>query len=132
LHDAPGITVDGRIDLIRRLDTDETSIVDFKSTERAQADDITRDQLHVYVVGYEELTGERADLVEVLNLDQKAASKREVVDDGLLAGIRTKIQHAGADLRANNLPRLHAWCDTCDRCDLAGLCRSRPGGPARS
>jgi DNA helicase II / ATP-dependent DNA helicase PcrA len=39
---APGITVDGRIDLITRLDTGETSIVDFKSTERAQAEDITR------------------------------------------------------------------------------------------
>ena len=125
VHVAPGITVDGRIDLIRRLDTDETSIVDFKSTERAQADDITLDQLHVYVVGYEELTGERADLVEVLNLDEKAHSQREVVNDQLLSGIRAKIQHAGEDLRANHLPRLSSWCGTCDRCDLAGLCRAR-------
>ena len=60
VHVAPGITVDGRIDLITRLDTGETSIVDFKSTERAQAEDITRDQLHVYAVGYQELTGRRA------------------------------------------------------------------------
>lgn len=126
VHVAPGITVDGRIDLIRRLDTNETSIVDFKSSDRAQADEITRDQLHVYVVGYEELTGERADLVEVLNLDKKSDSQREVVDDQLLSGIRTKIQHAGEDLRANHLPRLHDWCGTCDRCDLAGLCRSKP------
>jgi DNA helicase-2/ATP-dependent DNA helicase PcrA len=125
VHVAPGITVDGRIDLIRRLDTNETSIVDFKSTERAQADDITRDQLHVYVVGYEELTGERADLVEVLNLDKASDSKREVVDGELLSEIRTKIRHAGDDLRGNRLPRLATWCSTCDRCDLAGLCRSR-------
>jgi DNA helicase-2/ATP-dependent DNA helicase PcrA len=127
VHVAPGITVDGRIDLIRRLDTNETSIVDFKSSDRAQADEITRDQLHVYVVGYEELTGERADLVEVLNLDKKADSKREVVNDQLLSSIRTKIQHAGEDLRANHLPRLDTWCATCERCDLAGLCRNRPG-----
>lgn len=125
VHVAPGITVDGRIDLIRRLDTNETSIVDFKSTERAQADDITLDQLHVYVVGYEELTGERADLVEVLNLDKKADSQREVVNDQLLSGIRAKIRHAGEDLRANHLPRLATWCGTCDRCDLAGLCRRK-------
>ncbi len=77
--------VDGRIDLIKRLETDETSIVDFKSTERAQAEDVTRDQLHVYALGYEELTGERADLVEVLNLDESASSTREVVNDRLLA-----------------------------------------------
>ena len=62
VHVAPGITVDGRIDLITRLDTGETSIVDFKSTERAQAEDITRDQLHIYAVGYQELTGQRADV----------------------------------------------------------------------
>jgi DNA helicase-2/ATP-dependent DNA helicase PcrA len=126
VHVAPGITVDGRIDLIRRLDTNETSIVDFKSSDRAQADEITRDQLHVYVVGYEELTGERADLVEVLNLDKKSDSQREVVDDQLLSGIRAKIGRASEDLRANHLPRLNAWCGTCDRCDLAGLCRSKP------
>jgi DNA helicase-2/ATP-dependent DNA helicase PcrA len=125
VHVAPGITVDGRIDLIKRLDTNETSIVDFKSTERAQADDITRDQLHIYAVGYQELTGQRADLIEVLNLDEAAESKREVVNDALLTDIRTKIRHAGQDLRGNHLPRLPVWSPTCDRCDLSGLCRSK-------
>src|SRR5450830_1163971 len=47
------------------------AIVDFKSTDRAQAEDVTRDQLHVYAVGYQELTGKNADLIEVLNLDEK-------------------------------------------------------------
>src|SRR6201999_224624 len=60
---APGITVDGRIDLIRRLDTEELAIVDFKSTDRAQAEEVTRDQLHVYAAGYQDLTGESADLI---------------------------------------------------------------------
>jgi DNA helicase-2/ATP-dependent DNA helicase PcrA len=77
VHVAPGVTVDGRIDLIRRLDTDETSIVDFKSSERAQAEEVTRDQLHVYALGYQELTGETPDLIEVLNLDPEQTSKRE-------------------------------------------------------
>ena len=126
VHVAPGITVDGRIDLIRRLDTNETSIVDFKSSARTQPEDITRDQLHVYAVGYEELTGERADLVEVLNLEKSSHSQREVVNDELLSGIRAKIRDAGDDLRENHLPRLRLWCETCDRCDLAGLCRNRP------
>jgi ATP-dependent DNA helicase UvrD/PcrA len=126
VHVAPGITVDGRIDLIRRLDTDETSIVDFKSSERAQAEEITRDQLHVYAVGYQELTGQQADLLEVLNLDERATSTREVVDEGLLTDIRGKIRNAGEGLRANQMPRLTQWCRTCDGCDLAGLCRTRP------
>lgn len=131
VHVAPGITVDGRIDLIRRLDTNETSIVDFKSSDRVQAEEITPDQLPVYAVGYQELTGERADLVGVLNLDERAASKGEVVDDALLAGIRTKIRRAGDDLRANQLPRLPSWCATCDRCDVSGLCRSREARQAQ-
>ena len=125
VHVAPGITVDGRIDLITELDTGETSIVDFKSTERAQAEDITRDQLHIYAVGFQELTGQRADVLEVLNLDQKGKTTRELVNDSLLTGIRDKIAEAGEDLRANQLPRLPRWCSTCADCDLAGLCRNR-------
>jgi len=125
VHVAPGITVDGRIDLITSLDTGETSIVDFKSTERAQAEDITRDQLHIYAVGFQELTGQRADVLEVLNLDQNGKATRELVNDSLLGEIKSKIASAGEDLRANRLPRLPHWCTTCDDCDLAGLCRSR-------
>jgi DNA helicase II / ATP-dependent DNA helicase PcrA len=122
---APGITVDGRIDLITELDTGETSIVDFKSTERAQAEDITRDQLHIYAVGYQELTGERADVLEVLNLDDKGKTTRELVNDALLNEIKDKIAAAGEDLRANRLPRLPRWCNACEDCDLVGLCRTR-------
>ncbi|SNQ50991.1 DNA helicase [Frankia canadensis] len=123
---APGITVDGRIDLIRRLDTDEVSIVDFKSTERAQAEDVTRDQLHVYALGYQELTGTSADLVEVLNLDARARSTRELVNDQLLTDIKLKIKSGGDDLRSNNLPRHRTWCSACVTCDLATICRDRP------
>ena len=127
VHIAPGITVDGRIDLIRRLDTGEVAIVDFKSTERAQAEDVTRDQLHVYAVGYQELTGRSADLIEVLNLDEKGKTTREPVNDPLLAGVRVKIGDAGEALRTNTLPRLPVWEDhACGSCDLVGLCRKRP------
>jgi DNA helicase-2/ATP-dependent DNA helicase PcrA len=126
VHVAPGITVDGRIDLIRRLDTGEVAIVDFKSSERAQAEDVTRDQLHVYAVGYEELTGKSADLIEVLNLDEKGQTKREPVNDPLLADVRNKIREAGDRLRRNDLPRLPTWEKrACGSCDVAGLCRKR-------
>src|SRR5690606_2807722 len=99
VHVAPGITVDGRIDLVRRLDTGEVAIVDFKSSERAQTEDVSRDQLHVYAVGYEELTGKSADLIEVLNLDEKGQTKRESVNEPLLTGVRDKIRDAGERLR---------------------------------
>src|SRR6201999_2123665 len=50
-----GINVSGRIDLVRRRDTGETAIVDLKSTERAQAEELTEAQLHIYALGYREL-----------------------------------------------------------------------------
>ena len=126
VHVTPGITVDGRIDLVRRLDSGEVAIVDFKSTARAQDEDITRDQLHVYAVGYQELTGERADLIEVLNLDEQGKTIRELVEDPLLAAVRGRVEDAGDALRDNNLPRLPVWDDKCSKCDLAELCRDVP------
>lgn len=132
VHVAPGITVDGRIDLVRRLDTDELAIVDFKSTARAQDEDVTRDQLHVYAVGYEELTGERADLVEVLNLDEQGKTIRELVEDPLLVAVRGRIRDAGDALRANDLPALATWESQCSKCDLAELCRAVPDDQKRA
>jgi DNA helicase-2/ATP-dependent DNA helicase PcrA len=114
------------IDFIKRLETDEVSIVDFKSTDRAQEEDVTRDQLHVYAVGYQELTGTDADLVEILNLDEDGKSVREEVRPQLLDDIRGKIGDAAGQLRRNDLPRLPLWCDTCAQCDLVALCRDRP------
>lgn len=126
VHIAPGVTVDGRIDLIRKLETDELAIVDFKSTERAQAEDVTRDQLYVYALGYEELTGENADVVEVLNLDAGGKNHRDEVDETLLDEVRTRIRKAGEALRNNDLPRLPVFGHKCSTCDVVELCRTRP------
>jgi DNA helicase-2/ATP-dependent DNA helicase PcrA len=122
-----GITVNGRIDLIKRLDTGEVSIVDFKSSDRAQAEDVTRAQLHTYAMGYRQLTGADADLVEVLNLDREGKSVREVVDSSMLKVTEAAIGEAGKAIRENRLVRLGNWCNTCGSCDLVGICRKREG-----
>ena len=132
VHIAPGITVDGRIDLVRRLETNELSVVDFKSNERVQSDRVTRDQLHVYAVGYEDLSGERPDLVEVLNLDEAGVSIREEVDDPLMSSVREKIGRAGDALRRNDFPRLQTWSPECSACDLAEICRDVPDDQRRA
>jgi len=80
----------------------------------------------VYAVGYEELTGERADLIEVLNLDEEGKTIREEVEEPLLDGVRSQIRDAGNALRANDLPRLPTWAAECSKCDLAELCRDVP------
>jgi len=125
VHLGDAIVVDGRVDLIRRLDTDEVSIVDFKSTQRAQEEQVTRDQLHIYAVGYQELSGTSADLVEVLNLDVDAKSVREPVDASLLQSVRARITDAGDKLRANDLKPHSTPCKACETCDFVAMCPTR-------
>lgn len=124
-----GIVVHGRIDLIRRTDTDEVVVVDFKSTERAQAEDVTRLQLHVYALGYQQRFGVEPDLIEVHNLD-RGGSTREVVDRELVDSTVALVRSAGEQLRENRMSRLPSWCATCSGCDFAGICRTRSGGGA--
>lgn len=118
-----GIVVNGRIDLIKRTDTNEVAIVDFKSDRRAQAEDITSLQLHVYALGYEQRFGKRADLLEVHNLDA-GGSRRELVDDNLMRATVREVTEAGQKLRENRLERLPAGEKKCVQCDLVGICRT--------
>jgi DNA helicase-2/ATP-dependent DNA helicase PcrA len=119
-----GLVVNGRIDLIRKLDTNEIVVIDFKSSERVQSEDVTRMQLHVYALGYRELTGNGADLIERYNLDD-GVPQREEVDAALEQETREDVIRAGNALRINQLERYSSWNEACDRCDLVGLCRTR-------
>ena len=64
-----GIRVSGRIDLIRRRDTDEVVVIDFKSNDRTQPEEVTDLQLRVYALGYNQGAGQEASAVVVTNLD---------------------------------------------------------------
>lgn len=104
---APGVSVNGRIDLIKSLETDETAIVDFKSTARSQDEDVTRDQLAIYALGYEELSGASADRIQILNLDDQGKSTNDPVDASLMEGIRQKVEDVAKDIRANHFECTH-------------------------
>jgi DNA helicase-2/ATP-dependent DNA helicase PcrA len=78
-----GVTVNGRIDLVRRVDTGETTVVDLKSSDRAQPEHVTETQLHVYALGYQELTGRRADYVEVYELDERKRKRDHLLVTGV-------------------------------------------------
>ena len=124
-----GVSVVGRIDLVRRLDNNEVTIVDLKSSERAQADEVTETQLHIYALGYQELTGRNADKVEVYELDHQVRKIRSVQDD-MLAEISGKVKGAAEALRTNALPpKPHV--KTCTACDYCDLCSAGTPDPAR-
>lgn len=95
--------------------------IDFTSTNRAQDEDVSRDQLNIYALGYQQLAGRSADLVEIYNLDEGAgASVRELVDERLLAATEQKVVAAGRDIRDNWLCRVAR----CNGCDMQGICPS--------
>ncbi|MCY4586942.1 MAG: ATP-dependent DNA helicase [Bryobacterales bacterium] len=115
-----GVTVNGRIDLVRRIDTDETTIVDLKSSDRAQPEEVTEAQLHVYALGYQDLTGSRPDYVEIYELDERRRKPRSV-DDDFIADVKTDVRRAADALRMGKLPTVPAP-NKCKTCDYRGMC----------
>ncbi len=76
VHVGPATTVDGQIDLIARLDTGKTSIVKFSPRSAAKpkmSPGISCTWTHW--APNQELTGEGADLIEVLSLDSPARER---------------------------------------------------------
>lgn len=122
---ADGVVVSGRIDLIRRTDTDETAIVDFKSGEDTQPHEMTRLQLQVYAAGYQKATGKDADLVEIHNLEV-GHIHREEVEESVIKQTLDRVVDAGKKIRDLDLPKHSDWCQTCQACDMVGICRSKP------
>ena len=115
-----GVSIVGRIDLVRRIDTGETTIVDLKSTDRAQQEEVTEAQLHVYALGYQDLTGRRPDYVEIYELDERKRKPRSV-DDDFIADVKSKVRDAAAALRTATLPAAPSP-RKCGTCDYRGMC----------
>lgn len=115
-----GVTVTGRIDLVRRIDTGETTIVDLKSSDRVQPEEVTEAQLHVYALGYQELTGRRPDYVEIYELDERKRKPRSV-DDDFIADVKKQVHQAADALRTSTLPTSPAP-KKCAGCDYRGMC----------
>jgi DNA helicase II / ATP-dependent DNA helicase PcrA len=115
-----GVSVVGRIDLVRRIDTGETTIVDLKSTARAQAEDVTETQLHVYALGYQDLTGRRPDYVEIYELDERKRKPRSV-DDDFVEDVKVRTLEAAVALRDGQLLPAPAL-KKCAGCDYKGMC----------
>jgi len=125
-----GVSVVGRIDLVRRKDTDETSIVDLKSTKRAQPEEVTETQLHIYALGYQELTGRNADYVEIYNLDERKRKPRSV-DEDFLAEVKAKVRGAADVLRKGTLAPAPGVAK-CGGCDYRRMCSAAKHPPAGS
>ena len=122
IHLDNGVAVTGRIDLVRHLDTNEITIVDLKSSSRTQAEDVTEAQLHTYALGYQELTGQQADYVEIYDLEEREKKPRSV-DNDFIEDVKLRTQDAAQALREGKFfptPKRKK----CESCDYRGLCTS--------
>ena len=120
LHLGDGVSVVGRIDLVRRKDTNEVTVVDMKTAERSQAEEVTEVQLHIYALGYQELTGKRADYVEIYELEGQKRKPRSV-DDDFIEAVKKNVKDAASGLRAGTLPAKPSE-KACNACDFKMLC----------
>ena len=98
------------------------SIVDLKTSERSQAEDVTENQLHIYALGYQELTGRRADYVEIYELDEQKQKTRSV-DDDFIEDVKTDVGKAAEALRRGRLDA-NPGKKVCHGCDFRQMCTS--------
>ena len=121
-----GIKVNGRIDLVRRREVSgetKTYIVDFKTADRDVTECINAEQLKIYALGYEKLTGERADFLEIYNLDN-SEQERQRVTDSLMTDVVADIKNAANNIRKDKLPRKCSK-EKCTTCYLNYLCLNK-------
>ena len=120
VHLDGGITIKGRVDLIRSDADGRVTIVDLKSNHRSQAEEVTRDQLSTYALGYRELTGQDADLIETYELEERER-RPEIISGQLLREMEARARTAVDALRQNQMRPMPAPAK-CRRCDVNDLC----------
>ena len=118
----PGLIVSGRIDLVTDTGSNTVRLIDFKSSDRAQSENVTMEQLNIYAAGYRDLTGDLPNYIEVINLDPGGAAHRALVDEKVVESTLQKLEQASAAIRAADFQRLELGCASCGTCDLRGIC----------
>jgi DNA helicase II / ATP-dependent DNA helicase PcrA len=103
------ILVTGKIDLIKRNLYDgkfETTIIEFKSNQDVQNQKTTEQQLNLYAVGHLELTGEKADYIQIYDLDENQESIRKVLRADHIEETKKQINEAATIIRLQQFSRV--------------------------
>lgn len=117
-------TYGGKHGLIREIsEVQMEAVVDFKTANKEEQESINKEQLKIYALGYQELTGTKADYMEVYQLDSEN-SARESITDNMIEEMRLDIKGAAANIRRNHLPRKYDK-ENCSKCHYNYLCLSK-------
>jgi DNA helicase II / ATP-dependent DNA helicase PcrA len=120
---ANGVIVNGRVDLIKKRQEDGTStttIIDFKSAEDSQSYDLSMEQLGLYAVGYDELSGHAPDFVQIYNLDKNRPLTHEI-NTSQMDALKVRINDNAMAIRNNVLPKT-ADSSRCSDCRSRKVC----------
>ena len=86
---------------------------------------MTETQLHTYALGYRELTGRDADLVEIYELDERKRKPRSV-DEAFIDDVKLNVAAAANALRTGGFaPATHPI--KCRGCDYLLMCSAGQG-----
>lgn len=121
-----GVTVNGRIDMVKEVTIDgqkRTVIVDFKTANKRVQEAINSEQLKIYALGYQKLTGTPADFMEIYHLDSENTA-RELVTTATVEGVEAEIRQAADSIRRNDLPK-NCSKESYSKCRLGHLCLSK-------
>ena len=84
----------------------ETTIIEFKSNQDVQNQKTTEQQLNLYAVGHLELTGEKADYIQIYDLDENQASIRKVLRSDHIEETKKQINEAATIIRLQQFNRV--------------------------
>lgn len=104
-----GILVNGRIDLIKKKlyeDKYETTIIEFKSDDDPQQAKVTTEQLKLYALGHKELTGQKADYIQIYNIKTNMKEAPYVLEEKHLEEMQKKIHETADEIRNQHFDRI--------------------------
>jgi len=118
-----GILVNGRIDLIKKKlyeNKYETTIIEFKSNDDPQKSKVTTEQLKLYALGHKELTGQKADYIQIYDIKSNTKKAPYVLEDRHLEEMQDKIHNTASEIRNQHFVRIDkkGVCIDCFQCKL--------------
>jgi DNA helicase-2/ATP-dependent DNA helicase PcrA len=97
--------IDGRIDLVRDNLHDTIAIVDFKSSSEVLSRDQIKNQLMVYVLGFESLTGDKVDYIESYDFNSNNPTRIPIVQTDK-DEFKAKLEHCHAVIKDSVYPQI--------------------------
>ena len=93
--------INGRIDLVRDEVNHTITLVDFKSSSEVLSKEQIKNQLMVYVLGYEYLTGEKVDYIESYDFNNSNPTTIELLENDR-DSFKSKLTDCEHVIRSNN------------------------------